>query len=437
MKRLLDLYPRRWRARYGAELAEFIDAQPASARLVLDLLRGAIDAHLHPELAQARFALTGVPGGDVYIANVGFRQAGVRLERPVSVERDGRKLTIAELVATEKGTDLLYEFTCLPEERKNPDILGRSSERIVLRVGESEYGCDPKSFGSSSTSAAKGWATERRVGLLPIPLEGCRVELRLSGKIVGDWSVALDLVPFAADPAHEQLAVEAADTREGITIAVRGIDTSAEGTAVNIELTVEPPPMRPPSIGGLDGMRQGITALTLRDDKGRVYPEHARPEGGSPDPSGRTDVALFDPLPADAHELELEVPFVFVDIEDGRVELDLPVAEPVTASLDRSRVRVLSTAEADRSNPWNHGPALGVSLDLGGWHGDRRVLKPLELQVDGQRCGMSLGGGMNSVAPEPLGYIETRLEKPLEAKHLTLIGATVQVRGPWRVRFRR
>ena len=437
MKRLLGLYPKRWTERYGAELAAFIEGRPASVALVLDLLRGAIDAHLHPELAQARFAFTGVPGGDVYIANVGFRPAGVRLERPVSAERDGRTLTIVELVATEKGTDLLYEFTCLPEERKNPDILGRSSERVVLRAGESDYGGDPNSFGSSQTSAAKGWATERRVGLLPIPLEPRRVELMLSGKIVGDWSVALDLVLFAADPAHEQLAVEAADIREGITIAVRGIDASAEGTAVNIELTVEPPAMRPPSIGGLHGMRQGITALTLRDDKGRVYPERARPEHGSPDPSGRTDVALFDALPADARELELEVPFVFVDAEAGRVELDLPVAEPVTGSLDRSTIRVLSTAEADRSNPWNRGPALGISLDLGGWHGDRRVLKPLELQVDGEPRGMSLGRGMNSVAPEPLDYIETRLEKPLEAKHLTLIGASVQVRGPWRVRFRR
>jgi hypothetical protein len=437
VKRLLALYPKRWIDRYGAELAGFIDAQPATARLVLDLVRGAFDAHLHPELAPARFAFTGVPGGDVYIANVGFRPAGVRLEHPVSMEQGGRTLTVVELVATEKGTDLLYEFTCLPEERKNPDILGRSSERIVLRAGEREYGGDPNSFGSSSTSAAKGWATERRVGLLPIPLEAGRVELMLSGKIVGDWSVSLDLAAFATDPAHQQLAVEAADTRDGITISVRGIDASSERTAVNVEITVEPPVMRPLSIGGLNGMRQGVTALTLRDDKGRVYPEHARPEDGSPDPSGRTDVALFDPLPADAHELELEVPFVFVDDDSGRVEIDLPVVAPVSASLDRSAIRVLSTSEADRSNPWNRGPALGVALDLGGWHGDRRVLKPLELQVDGKPRGMSYGRGLNSVAPEPLDYIETRLEKPLEATHLTLTGATVQVRGPWRVRFRR
>ena len=374
---------------------------------------------------------------DIYIPNVGFRQAGLRLEQPVSTERDGRTLTIMELVSTEKGTDLLYEFTTVPEERKGPNALGAGFEQIALRDGEREYGCDPKAFGSSETAARYNWAVRRRMGLLPIPLDLRRVEIRLSGKPVGDWSVFVDLVPFAADPAHEQLALEASDTREGITITVRGIDASASGTAVNIEATTDAPVMRPLSIGGLSGMRDGITALILRDDKGRVYPERARPEDGSPDPSGRTDVALFEPLPADAHELELEVPFVFVDDEAGKIELDLPVIVPVEATLDRRTVRVLSTAEADRSNPWNRGPALGVSLDLGGWHGDRRVLKPLGVAVDGKPRGMSYGRGINSVAPEPVDYVETPLEKPLEAKHLALTGATVQVRGPWRVKFPR
>lgn len=437
MRRLLALYPKRWTERYGAELAAFIESRTASVGPALDLLRGAIDAHLHPELAQVRFAFTGVPGDDVYIANVGFRPAGVRLERPFSIERGGRTLTIVELVATEKGTDLLYEFTCLPEERKNPDIVGRSSERVVLRDGESEYGCDPKSFGSSQTSAAKGWATERRVGLLPIPLEPRRIELMLSGKIVGEWSVPLDLVPFAADPTHEQLTLDATDTREGITIAVRSIDASADATAIGLEVTIDPPVMTVPGIGGLDGMRDGVTALTLRDDRGRVFPERSRPESGSPDPSGRTDVALFDPLPLDAHDLELEVPYVYVDRLEGRVEIDLPMREPVTGSLDACEIKVLSSGEADRTKPWNHGPALGIALDLGGWQGDRRVLKPHGIEVDGKACGMSYGRGMSAVAPEPLDYIETRLEKPLEAKHVTLTGSTVQVRGPWRVRFRR
>ena len=50
MKWLLQLYPPRWRQRYGAELAELIASRPFSIGGTLDLLAGAIDAWIHPEL---------------------------------------------------------------------------------------------------------------------------------------------------------------------------------------------------------------------------------------------------------------------------------------------------------------------------------------------------------------------------------------------------
>ena len=50
MKWVLQLYPPRWRQRYGAELAELIASQPVSIGGTLDLLAGAIDAWIHPEL---------------------------------------------------------------------------------------------------------------------------------------------------------------------------------------------------------------------------------------------------------------------------------------------------------------------------------------------------------------------------------------------------
>jgi hypothetical protein len=46
--RWLRLYPRDWRDRYAEELAAVIDARPIDWRVRLDLVRGAIDAHLHP-----------------------------------------------------------------------------------------------------------------------------------------------------------------------------------------------------------------------------------------------------------------------------------------------------------------------------------------------------------------------------------------------------
>jgi hypothetical protein len=51
MKRrlLLRLYPRAWRERYGEELSAQLEAQrPMRIGIVADLVRGALDAHLHP-----------------------------------------------------------------------------------------------------------------------------------------------------------------------------------------------------------------------------------------------------------------------------------------------------------------------------------------------------------------------------------------------------
>jgi hypothetical protein len=47
LRRLLALYPRRWRDRYGEEMAGLLEDRRATPTLVADLLRGAADAHLH------------------------------------------------------------------------------------------------------------------------------------------------------------------------------------------------------------------------------------------------------------------------------------------------------------------------------------------------------------------------------------------------------
>jgi hypothetical protein len=46
--RWLRLYPRDWRERYGDELLEVLEARPIDWRVRLDLVRGALDAHLNP-----------------------------------------------------------------------------------------------------------------------------------------------------------------------------------------------------------------------------------------------------------------------------------------------------------------------------------------------------------------------------------------------------
>ena len=50
---LLRLYPRAWRERYGDEFAELLSARPPSVRDRVDIVRGALDARVHPQLATA------------------------------------------------------------------------------------------------------------------------------------------------------------------------------------------------------------------------------------------------------------------------------------------------------------------------------------------------------------------------------------------------
>jgi hypothetical protein len=50
MSPLVGLYPRAWRTRYGEELEDLVAARPPGLGGSIDLVRGALDAHRHPEL---------------------------------------------------------------------------------------------------------------------------------------------------------------------------------------------------------------------------------------------------------------------------------------------------------------------------------------------------------------------------------------------------
>ncbi len=54
MNWLLRLYPARWRERYGEEFGAVLASQHASVGLVLDVLGGAIDAHLYPQIQNSK-----------------------------------------------------------------------------------------------------------------------------------------------------------------------------------------------------------------------------------------------------------------------------------------------------------------------------------------------------------------------------------------------
>ncbi len=63
---LLRLYPGRWRARYGDEMAALLEAGPVSWRDRVDLVRGALDAWLHPPIPSRTPAIAALVGGGLW-----------------------------------------------------------------------------------------------------------------------------------------------------------------------------------------------------------------------------------------------------------------------------------------------------------------------------------------------------------------------------------
>ena len=56
----LRLYPAPWRRRYGAELEDILGAREVTLPIAVDLIRGALDAHLHPKLLERAIAVGGL-----------------------------------------------------------------------------------------------------------------------------------------------------------------------------------------------------------------------------------------------------------------------------------------------------------------------------------------------------------------------------------------
>lgn len=61
---LLRLYPRAWRERYGDEFLALVGDSPISTQQTIDIVFGAVDAHLSGE-ARQRPATVGVGGGQM------------------------------------------------------------------------------------------------------------------------------------------------------------------------------------------------------------------------------------------------------------------------------------------------------------------------------------------------------------------------------------
>ena len=89
LARLVRFYPASWRERYGEEIADLLATEPPTVPRAVDLLRGLIDAHLHPELVDS--ALAAVPAA-------GERSAEMRTRGTGTVARLARVAMLTVLI---------------------------------------------------------------------------------------------------------------------------------------------------------------------------------------------------------------------------------------------------------------------------------------------------------------------------------------------------
>jgi hypothetical protein len=70
--RLLGLYPRAWRERYGPEFLDLLGSQPLRLPQIIDVISGALDAHLSSDLRASvvRGPATGPRGGSAVLATL-------------------------------------------------------------------------------------------------------------------------------------------------------------------------------------------------------------------------------------------------------------------------------------------------------------------------------------------------------------------------------
>jgi hypothetical protein len=102
-ERLLRLYPRAWRDRYGEELLALLGSGSLGARQVIDLIAGAIDAWLSSDVRRAtRDAPASAQGGNLMLESLKASCAG---SGPRITRRDGL-IGAAVLI----GTTILFSL---------------------------------------------------------------------------------------------------------------------------------------------------------------------------------------------------------------------------------------------------------------------------------------------------------------------------------------
>lgn len=104
---LIGLYPGAWRDRYGDEMTALIEARPLRARDRVDLVRGALDAWLHPPTPSRVPVIAALAGGGLWTVAA----AGVVFQ-PTPADWPGYIAEIVGLALLAAGCLLVATMAC-------------------------------------------------------------------------------------------------------------------------------------------------------------------------------------------------------------------------------------------------------------------------------------------------------------------------------------
>jgi hypothetical protein len=447
MKHLLRLYPRSWRDRYGAEIGALVERQRLSVKGLLDLLKGAADAHLHPALAAQR----------VFIPTIGFRPGGTRtlLER-AETSADDTHLTILAVAATPERTELMVEWERVSEPavcvspavseatpsiemgappKRPPSIAPPESQlSATLSVGSRVLESTSVMRHSVSYSSAGSWSV-RSMDFPALPPGARRAALQVSD---GErhWIVPFRLVParLTATP------VTAQSTKDDITVKVTDLAHHDDQLVVGMEVSAgqtvrrigEPAPAIPilPSGRKFKVARgAGFAPIVLEDDRGvrreeirRIFPLRDQPDAHV---DGERFVqrfsVLFDEPSPEARSIILIVPFVELTDQRPSAVADLRQL-PVDLVLGEHRMRLLS-ADAYPGSDHRH-----MKLAVEESTTPPRFIQPAAVQG---APGGSYSWGGSPERGEPFWMEAAVGDPPL----VTFRGAVLRYDGPWRLEF--
>jgi hypothetical protein len=435
VKHLVRLYPKRWRDRYAAEITALVQRERASVGGVIDLLRGAIDARLHPALAQQL----------VFVPTIGFRPRGTRtlLERAETTENDTH-LTVLAVAASPERTDMIVEWertadpaVCTPGSAPPPASAPPPDLTLsaALIAGATRH--DALTMERSAYNSL-GWAI-RTMTFPPLPPATERIELRISDGL-RDWRVPFRLV--AGHIAARPIAVEA--EHEGIRIRATAVAWDGDALVVALEAEaarsvrmIGRPASNPPFLPGggklkiAAGVREAGEPIVLEDDRGRRTEEVRRlysrePQQNAPGQSfvSRLSVAFAAPS-SDATGAALVVPFVEITDLDQSVVAALRTV-PVDLEMGEHRFRIVSVERYPDSDERR------VTLEIPLSSSSPRFIQPASVQGTGTRAGYAWGGGPWGEPGQGVASMWMSIavgDPPI----VTFRGAVLRYDGPWRL----